>query len=224
MNELFNKKVKIIPMVVALVMLAGSFYLLMHTDLPINFIIVLVAGLIGLVIMYGFDGMKKAYSPLKKGSLKVIILCYISTWFVGIGANYLGKIFNQIAVGNPVESDFTGDFMSIIIKLIKTGFMLAGEEILTMIPFILLVHFGFKLNWNRQLVIVIAILLSSVYFGALHLETYQWNFYQSVVIIGLIRIPFTVASLKLNSIWAGTVTHIAYDWSIFIFMAITSSI
>lgn len=224
MNELFYEKVKLWPAVTSLILLGGSFYMLIYTNLPVNFFIVLAAGLVGLVLIYGYSGLKKAYAPLNKGSLKIIFLCYIFAWVIGLGTNTLGKVFHQTIVSNPASSEFSSGFLTAITTFFKTGFMLAGEEILTMIPFILLVHLGSKLNWDKKVVLVAAIILSSIYFGSLHLETYQWNFYQAIVIIGLTRIPFTIATLKLNSIWAGTLTHIAYDWSLFLLIFITSAL
>lgn len=222
MNELFYKNVKIGPVLTALALLAVSFYMLIYTSLPTNFIIVITAGIIGLFLIYGYDGVRAAYSPLKKGSFKIICLCYISAWLIGLTANFLGNLFHQTIVGNPVNSQFSNGIGNAVLTIAKTGFMLAGEEILTMIPFILLVHIGVKMNWNKKIVLVIVTILTCIFFGALHLETYQWNFYQAIVLIGFTRIPFTIATLKLDSIWAGTLTHIAYDWSLFLFIFITS--
>lgn len=224
MNQLFYEKVKILPAITSLILLGISFYMLTYTSLPINFMVVITAGIIGLFLMYGYVGIKKAYSPLKKGSFKVIFLCYISTWLIGLGANLLGSLLHQPIASNPASSEFSKGGLDVILTFLKTGFMLAGEEILTMIPFLLLVRLGIKLKWSKKFVLVSATVLTCIFFGSLHLETYQWNIYQAVVLIGCTRIPFTIASLKLNSIWAGTVTHIAYDWSLFLFIFVTSAL
>ncbi len=54
---------------------------------------------------------------------------------------------------------------------------------------------------------MIFMLITAVLFGALHLPTYQWNLFQCLVIIGVTRIPFTIATLKSNSMVSGVIAH-----------------
>ncbi|MDT2837672.1 CPBP family intramembrane metalloprotease [Enterococcus durans] len=96
--------------------------------------------------------------------------------------------------------------------LIETLPMLLGEELLTIVILVIVANL---LGGTRK-AIVAGVLVSSVLFGLIHLPTYQWNLLQCLLIIGVGRIPFTVASLKSDSIWAGYFVHVAYDWTAFI--------
>ncbi len=216
MQELFDKKVKLVPAIVSLVLLGGAFYSLLHTTFILNFCIILVAGLIGMYLMYGVDGIKKLYSPLKKGSVKIILIAYVLSWVTALLAKFLAGVIGQPTADNPIVSQFSHGVVPALTLLGKTLFMLAGEEIITTIPLILLIHLALNYNVERKTAIIGSVILTSLMFGSLHLSTYDWNWFQCLVVIGLTRIPFTWATLKTNSIWAGTIIHIAFDWLIFI--------
>lgn len=216
MQELFDRKVKLVPAVVALLLLGGAFYSLLNTAFLFNFCIILVAGLIGMYLMYGVDGIKKLYTPLKKGSVKIIVMAYILSWVTALLANALAGIIGQPTVDNPIVSQFNQGLAPALEMLGKTLFMLVGEEIITTIPLILLIHIALRYKIERKTAIISSVILTSLMFGSLHLSTYDWNWFQCLVVIGLTRIPFTWATLKTNSIWAGTIIHVAFDWLIFI--------
>ena len=55
----------------------------------------------------------------------------------------------------------------------------------------------------------------SLLFGLIHLPTHNWNWVQSIVVIGTARIVLTMAWLRTKNIWVSTGAHIINDWLLF---------
>jgi membrane protease YdiL (CAAX protease family) len=98
----------------------------------------------------------------------------------------------------------------------KTLPQLLGEEVVTVLPFLVVLtlltqHFGV----GRKGAVVGAWLVSSLLFGLIHLPTYNWNWVQCIVVIGTARIVLTMAWLRTKNIWVSTGAHIINDWLLF---------
>ncbi len=97
-----------------------------------------------------------------------------------------------------------------------TGIQLLGEEIFTMLPFLALLYFLYsKAKLSRKTAIVLAWLISAVWFGAAHLPTYDWNFAQALIVIGGARLVLTLAYIRTKNLWVSTGAHIINDWVMF---------
>ena len=59
---------------------------------------------------------------------------------------------------------------------------------------------------------VVASLLSAVWFGAAHLPTYDWNFAQCFLIIGIARLVLNLAYYRTKNILVSTGAHVLNDW------------
>ncbi|WP_162148158.1 CPBP family intramembrane glutamic endopeptidase [Listeria floridensis] len=95
-------------------------------------------------------------------------------------------------------------------------FQLLGEEFYAIIPFLLLLQwFTHTFGWSRKKAILVAWLLSSLLFGAMHLSTYNWNLLQSLMVIGVTRLFLTYAYLKTKNIWVSYIVHLLYDSILF---------
>jgi membrane protease YdiL (CAAX protease family) len=95
----------------------------------------------------------------------------------------------------------------------KTIPQLFGEEVITILPFLVLLSLlsnRFGVGCKRA--IVGAWLLSSLLFGLLHLPTYDWNWVQCIVVIGTARMVLTLAWIVSKNIWASTGAHLINDW------------
>lgn len=53
--------------------------------------------------------------------------------------------------------------------------------------------------------------VSSLAFGTMYYNAYEWNLYQMLITVGLTRIPFDWAWYKTNSLWTGVAGHIIFD-------------
>lgn len=72
-----------------------------------------------------------------------------------------------------------------------------------------------KAKLSRKTAIVLAWLLSAVWFGAAHLPTYDWNFAQAFIVIGGARLILTLAYIPTKNLWVSTGAHIINDWALF---------
>lgn len=144
------------------------------------------------------------------------------SYILSIGLAIFAKIvLNQPTAANPIKDAFTGSLSDSLLVLFKTIFMLTGEELFVTLPLVIIVIFLVrKVKMSQSNAVIIATIVTAILFGAIHLPTYQWNLFQCFVIIGLTRIPFTIATLKTNSMVSGVIAHIIYDWCIFIYMII----
>ncbi|RWY48376.1 CPBP family intramembrane glutamic endopeptidase [Mucilaginibacter gilvus] len=99
---------------------------------------------------------------------------------------------------------------------VGTGIQLFGEELLVVIPFLAVMSIlQLKFSVSRKKSILWAWLLSALWFGAIHLTTYNWNIIQCFVIIGGARIALTLAFIRTKNIWVSTGAHILNDWALF---------
>lgn len=95
------------------------------------------------------------------------------------------------------------------------------EELLTMIPLILITNVLLRFCVNDRITKVFTISATSLVFGALHPSTYNWHLIQCLFVIGIDRIPNTVATMKQDTLWAGITSHILFDWTLFFIMSVT---
>ena len=93
---------------------------------------------------------------------------------------------------------------------------LFGEEVLTVLPFLAVLHLAHdRLGLSRIKAVIMAWLLSSLLFSLVHLPSYNWNLLQCLVVIGSARLVLTLAYIKTKNIWVCTGAHIINDWVIF---------
>ncbi|MFD4469981.1 CPBP family intramembrane glutamic endopeptidase [Rhodococcus sp. NPDC058505] len=113
-------------------------------------------------------------------------------------------------------TDNMGGALDIAAFYLGTGIQLLGEEIFTMLPFLALLYFLYaKVKVSRKTAIVLAWLISAVWFGAAHLPTYDWNFAQALIVIGGARLVLTLAYIRTKNLWVSTGAHIINDWAMF---------
>ena len=99
---------------------------------------------------------------------------------------------------------------------LKTAVQLFGEELVTILPLLLVLWLLFdRLGLSRRAAVIGAWVASAVLFGLLHLPTYQWNLVQCLVVIGSARLVLSLAYLKTKNIWVSTGAHILNDWILF---------
>jgi membrane protease YdiL (CAAX protease family) len=94
----------------------------------------------------------------------------------------------------------------------KTAVQLVGEEVLTIIPLIALLHWLVaRAGMSRSRALFLSWLATAVIFGLLHLPTYNWDFVQCVVIIGTARLVLSLAYIKTKNLWVSSGAHIIND-------------
>ncbi len=99
---------------------------------------------------------------------------------------------------------------------LRTLPQLFGEELLTIVPFLAVLHFAHsRFGLSRTHSVLLAWLLCSVLFGLLHLPSYHWNLLQCLLVIGTARLVLSLAYLRTKNIWVSTGAHVINDWVIF---------
>jgi membrane protease YdiL (CAAX protease family) len=63
--------------------------------------------------------------------------------------------------------------------------------------------------------VLIAWVVTAIWFGAAHLPTYDWNVLQCFLVIGLARIVLTLAYIRTKNILVAFGAHLLVDWAIF---------
>lgn len=129
----------------------------------------------------------------------------------------LVTLFGFPTAGNTAAGGLAdASVIELIAFYVGTGIQLFGEELVVIIPFLAvlsILHSRFHVSRKKS--IFWAFLVSAVWFGALHLPTYQWNIVQAIVIIGGARIALTLAFIRTKNIWVSTGAHIINDWVLF---------
>lgn len=107
--------------------------------------------------------------------------------------------------------------VDIVIFLVRTGIQLLGEELLTILPLLAVLWLCVqKLGLSRRLALVIAVMVSTLIFAAVHLPTYNWNMIQCFGGIGMARLVLTGAFLVTRNLWVSAGAHIVNDWTEFL--------
>lgn len=142
----------------------------------------------------------------------LIVNLIVSLIFGFLLAKFAGATANP-AVGY-INGNSTFENIIFMAKMIP---MLFGEELITIIPFLVILQFGTKtLKLSRKQAVTIAWILSAIIFGAIHLKTYNWNIIQAVVGIGIARLVLTFPYIKTKNIWISTFVHVLNDWCLFL--------
>ncbi|WP_431278210.1 lysostaphin resistance A-like protein [Leifsonia poae] len=138
-------------------------------------------------------------------------------------AGVIVKAFFPVA-GNAAANTLGKDGVPDAIAFyIGTGIQLVGEEVFTILPFLALMYFFFaKAKFSRKTAIILAWLISAVWFGAAHLPTYDWNVAQAFIIIGVARLVLTLAFIRTKNLWVSSGAHILNDWSTFTFVLVSN--
>lgn len=202
--------------ILAFIISIGSFYgvslLFAILDIRNEIIMALAVSVISLLSLVIVDRyfIVKIFLPLKRRDLLYII--------IGLGFSIFAVVVSSIVVTklgiksdvNPIFEVLTPDnfksfFISTLIQFI-------AEEIIFIIPFLFVIN---KMkSENKILKTILAIILSSVIFGAMHLSTYNYNILQAVLIISIIRTGLSMSYVLSKNLTVTYLIHIIYDWSL----------
>lgn len=208
--------------ILALILTLASFYgvSLLFYSLKINNEIIMASAVsaISLISLLLIDKkfIKKIFLPIRAKDLLYII--------IGLGFSLIAIVISSILVqklgiegsNNPIfdvltEDNFKSFFLSTLIQFI-------AEEIIFIIPFLFIIN-KVKIE-NNIIKTILAILISSIIFGAMHLSTYDFNILQAVLIISIIRTGLSMSYVISKNLSVTYIIHIIYDWTlIFIYIA-----
>lgn len=173
----------------------------------------LIFGVGGLAIFAGKDTFTlfkkiraKDYFYLFLLLIVDLIYAFASSGIVGL---FTKTASNPAGVSHTEGSEALAHFLLNMISNIPN---LLGEEFMALLPFLAILYFFYqRVGWSRNKSIAIALLLSSLIFGLLHLPTYQWNWAQVIFVVGLGRVMGTAAYIRTKSIWGSFLIHYLFD-------------
>ncbi|GKQ42402.1 hypothetical protein RD055328_03250 [Companilactobacillus sp. RD055328] len=165
---------------------------------------------ISLITVYGWNNFKHFFKlPTKTGWQTIIRMCFLA-FGLAILAMVIGVVVFRLQFSaNPI---FDGSKTSILISLLVIWISLIGEELIVASVALPIYTWLANTKLSRRDAWIIALIISSVFFGMLHLPTYDWNWYHAIVIIGLVRVPFSIVWRKTDSLLGGILAHIIYDY------------
>jgi membrane protease YdiL (CAAX protease family) len=106
----------------------------------------------------------------------------------------------------------------------QTAIQLVGEELVTILPFLALLYwFAGRGTMTRKRGVILAWIITSVWFGLLHLPTYDWSLIQCILVIGTARLVLTLAYLRTKNLWVSAGAHIINDWVLFSFPLVAAA-
>jgi uncharacterized protein len=107
----------------------------------------------------------------------------------------------------------TATTADVLTFLLRTAIQLLGEELMTILPLLAVLWLCFRhFKLSRRVSLLVAVVVSTLWFGAVHLPTYDWNLVQALGGIGAARLVLTTAYLVTRNIWVSTGAHIVNDW------------
>lgn len=147
---------------------------------------------------------------------------------IGIGFGVLtvivsgifGVVISQVFGASPnaaVAGLATYGTVDLLLFLARTFIQLIGEEAVSILPLLAVLWLCVsRFGLSRRVGLVIAVVVSTLWFSAMHLPTYDWNFIQCLGIIGTARIVLTLAYLVTRNLWVSSIAHIFNDWVLFL--------
>ena len=208
-NLITDKQAKLsIGVLIYIVSFAIGYFILIKGIPVISQFAFVIAGLATLYVTFGKESLKTVFAPMA-GQKKVLRLLgyYLASFVVAGLAVGVVKVLGGQLVNNPVTNSPS---LFTIIGMIPA---LIGEELFTVCGLLIVGGFTYRLTGNQRTAIIIGVIVSTLLFGALHIPTYQGNVLQSLIGIGSVRVVFTIALLRFNSLRASSAVHIAYDWT-----------
>ena len=181
----------------------GMEYVLMDYSIPILFCLVLL-----IPVAYVCKGnLGIFFKKPKLGDFKIIILCFIANTIFTIAMflllTYLGFGLqeNSATLAQPTISFNT------ILLLIQ----LLGEELFKVSVLICVMAFIYHVTGNRKIAVVISTICTMIAFGLIHVESYDWNYVQCLLLIGLGTIFNLIPYLKTKNVVNSYILHVLID-------------
>lgn len=188
-------------------------------DSPLNFIppILFVAIPLGALAMVAgphWSALFRRYGIKQFGqSLGFGVLTIV----VSGAAGYLLSLLTPMTA-NPAVTSLVGlGPVELVLFLARTFIQLIGEEVTTILPLLAVLWlFVSRIGLSKRAGLIIAVVVSTLWFSALHLPTYNWNILQCLGIIGTARLLLTLSYLVTRNLWVSAGAHIINDWALFL--------
>lgn len=99
------------------------------------------------------------------------------------------------------------------VMIIGMFLQLIGEELVKIIPFLMITYALYRHSQNRKLAITLALVITLILFGLIHFRAYSGNFAQMILIIGFGSFFNMFAYLKTKNATVSYIFHIIWDFT-----------
>jgi hypothetical protein len=157
------------------------------------------------------------FRKLRPADFLLIIVFAALNLLIAFAMGLMVKAVFGAASDAAVASGFkNASVPDIIAFYVGTAVQIVGEEIFTILPFLALMFFFFaKARLPRKTTIILAWMISAVWFGLAHLPAYHWNLAQVLFVQGVSRLVLSLAFIRTKNLWVSFGTHLLYDWTTF---------
>ncbi len=188
--------------------------------LPRALFVVIPLAVLALVAGRHWSAIFRRVRLVDVGNMFFFAALNIAITFI-VGA--LVSLVFPVSPNDTIADAGAGGALDTVALYVGSGIQLVGEEIFVVLPFLALMYFLFaKAGVSRKTAIILAWIISAIWFGAAHLPTYDWNVVQAIVVIGSARIALTLAFIRTKNLWVSAGAHIINDW-VFITFAVFSA-
>lgn len=106
--------------------------------------------------------------------------------------------------------------LNIVVFYVGAAIQIVGEEVFTILPFLAVMYFFYtRARLPRKTTIILAWLITAVWFGLAHLPAYNWNFAQVLLVQGISRLVLSLAFIRTKNLWVSWGSHTLNDWTLF---------
>jgi membrane protease YdiL (CAAX protease family) len=136
------------------------------------------------------------------------------TVIASFAAGLLLSQFISMTANPSYSGTMTGFDFSLL--LLRSFIQLIGEEAVTILPLLAVLWLCVaKFGLSRRAGLIIGVVVSTVWFAAMHLPTYNWNVLQCLLTIGTARLVLTASYLVTRNMAVSVGAHILNDWTLF---------
>lgn len=188
------------------------YYYLMHASYHLHLLAVFLFTFVPLCLLLLFaksDLRQLIRKPSRKGWLWGTIFG-ISAIIVQLITVTIVQKFITLH-GNPIANIITHNTLWENLKIILiTSIQLFGEELIVLIPFMLIAQLLSPYMRSNRAILIIAWLASSAIFGLLHASTYG-SAIQALIIIGIGRLLLSSGFMKTGNLTTSYISHMILD-------------
>ena len=160
--------------------------------------------------LYGTQRLKQFFARMKKGNNLRLLLLFILLWITPIVLMLIARLLGLLETGVS-DRGANMTLLQVLLPEVSTAVQMIGEEVLVALITFPLWGWFLKKEGTKRRSFLLATLIGSLVFGALHLPTYHGNLIACFVVIPLARIPLSYMWRAKDSLWAGIILHAVYD-------------
>lgn len=216
------QKLTVAQWMIMVLVLVGQFFIMSNVSLaflpkiPATVVMDVFLVSVPMLLLWWFTKSTSLalFKPIKGRDVLTIIKYTLLLIVVGIGSTILLKIAGFQTTANAASDQING-VSGYLLLFFDNVLSLFWEELISLIPFLAMMAGLKALGMNRKMNVILSALATSIFFGALHLPSYQWNIPMVFTSIVLLRLVLDLLYLKTKNIWITYVTHLLYDSFVF---------